>query len=129
MELLLKYKQKLSTTTAQFIFILFPKAVTNWEEVPASLLVHIPDIRFLPSVFCIWLINQMHQEKPANHISYSKYLDCNSAEMIFLNCNNIIPKFTASSYGHRPVKDFDHHTFVIPFHSRSAIAYFLSTRK
>lgn len=55
----------LSTTTTQLLFILFAETVTNWEEVPASLLIHVPNIGFLTCVFCIWLIDQMHQEEPA----------------------------------------------------------------
>lgn len=54
----------LSTTSFQFSFILLTEAVTNWEEVPTTLLVHIPNICFLTCVFCIWFVNQMHQEEP-----------------------------------------------------------------
>lgn len=58
--LLLKY---LAAATAKFIFILFPETVTNWEEVPATLLVHVPNKRFLTSVFCVGFVDQMHQEE------------------------------------------------------------------
>lgn len=54
----------LSTASTKFLFILFAEAVTNGEEVPTSLLVHVPHVRFLTCVFCIWFIDQVHQEEP-----------------------------------------------------------------
>lgn len=56
--------QTLATTSTEFIFILFAEAVTDREEVPASLLIHIPHICFLTCILCIWFVDQMHQEKP-----------------------------------------------------------------
>jgi hypothetical protein len=46
------------------VFILFPEAVSDWEEVPAPLLIEFPDIGFLACVLRVWLVNQVHQEKP-----------------------------------------------------------------
>ena len=54
----------LALSSAQFGFVLFAEAVSNWEEIPATLLIHIPDIRLLTRVLCIGFVNQMHQEEP-----------------------------------------------------------------
>ena len=35
---------------AQLVLVLFPEAVSGWEEVPASLLVHLPHIRLLREI-------------------------------------------------------------------------------
>jgi hypothetical protein len=53
----------LGISTAQLIG-LFSKAIPNRKEVPASLLVHIPDIRLLTRVLCVVLIDQVHDKKP-----------------------------------------------------------------
>jgi hypothetical protein len=42
---------------------LFSKAVSHWEKVPASLLIHIPNVCLLTGIFRIGLIDQVHQEE------------------------------------------------------------------
>jgi hypothetical protein len=54
----------LSTAATQLVFVLLPEAVTDWEEVPAALLVHVPHVRLLTRVLCVRLIDQVHQEEP-----------------------------------------------------------------
>jgi hypothetical protein len=54
----------LATSSSQFILILLAETVTNREEVPAPLLIHIPDVGFLTGVLSVWLVDQMHQEEP-----------------------------------------------------------------
>lgn len=49
--------QLATATAAQFVLILFPEAVTNREEVPASLLVHVPHVRFLTGVLRVRFID------------------------------------------------------------------------
>jgi hypothetical protein len=53
----------LAAATSQFI-ILLSEAVANREEVPAPLLIHVPYICLLTSVFCVWFVDKMHQEEP-----------------------------------------------------------------
>lgn len=48
---------------SKLIFILFPEAVTSWEEIPAPFLVHLPDVRFLSRVLCLIFVNQIHEEE------------------------------------------------------------------
>lgn len=57
--------RKLTATAAarEFILILLTEAVTDWEEVPATLLIHVPDVRFLTGVLCVRFVNQMHKEE------------------------------------------------------------------
>jgi hypothetical protein len=66
----------LATTTSQFI-ILLPEAVTNREEVPTPLLIHIPYICLLTCILCVWFVDEMHKEKPVTKkkTSKCKYLD------------------------------------------------------
>lgn len=42
---------------------MFTETITDWEKVPAPLLIHIPYVRFLTSVFRVRFIDQMHQEE------------------------------------------------------------------
>jgi len=53
----------LAAATSQFI-ILLSEAVTNREEVPAPLLIHVPYVRLLTGVLCVWFVDEMHQEEP-----------------------------------------------------------------
>ncbi len=53
----------LLTSTRELILVLLPEAVTNGEEVPASLCVHVPDVCFLPSVLRVRLADEVHQEE------------------------------------------------------------------
>jgi len=46
------------------LFRLFAETITNREEVPASLLVHVPNIRFLSRVLRVRFIDEMHDEEP-----------------------------------------------------------------
>lgn len=48
---------------SQLILILLPEAVTGREEVPASLLVHLPHVRLLSCMFCFIFIDEIHQEE------------------------------------------------------------------
>lgn len=45
------------------IFVLLPEAVTDREEVPATLRVHVPYVCFLTGVFRVWFIDEMHKEE------------------------------------------------------------------
>ena len=54
----------LSFLATQFRFVLFAEAFTDREEIPASLLVHVPYVSFLTSVFRIRFVDQMHKEEP-----------------------------------------------------------------
>lgn len=49
--------QLATATAAQFVLVLFPEAVTNREEVPASLLVHVPHVRFLTGVLGVRFVD------------------------------------------------------------------------
>ena len=53
-----------ASAATKLIFILFPKAITNREEVPAPPLVHVPHVRLLASVLCLILVDEVHQEEP-----------------------------------------------------------------
>jgi hypothetical protein len=44
--------------------VLFSEAVTDGEEVPAALLVKIPNIRLLASVLRFVLVDKVHDEEP-----------------------------------------------------------------
>ena len=48
---------------AELVFILLPEAVSGGEEVPAALLVHVPDVRLLSRVLSLVLVDQVHQEE------------------------------------------------------------------
>jgi hypothetical protein len=61
----------LAAATSQFI-ILLPEAVTNREEVPAPLLIHVPYIRLLTGVLRVWFVDKMHQEEPVVKRLFSK---------------------------------------------------------
>lgn len=54
----------LALSSAQFRFILFTEAISDREEVPTTLLVHVPYIGLLTSIFRVWFVNQMHQKEP-----------------------------------------------------------------
>lgn len=56
----------------ELLLVLFPEAVTDREEVPAPLLVHVPHVRLLASVFSLILIDQVHQEEPVRQ-TYRRY--------------------------------------------------------
>ena len=47
----------LASTSAQLILILLSEAIASWKEVPASLLVHVPDVCLLTSILRLILIN------------------------------------------------------------------------
>jgi len=61
-----KGAHNLSTASSQFIFVLLSEAVTDREEVPASLLVHVPHVRLLTRVLRVRFVDQVHQEEPAS---------------------------------------------------------------
>ena len=52
-------------SSTQFRFVLFAETVSDGEEVPTTLLVHVPYIGLLTSVFRVRFVDQMHQEEPA----------------------------------------------------------------
>jgi hypothetical protein len=60
----------LATTTSQFI-ILFPKTVTNGEEVPAPFSTHVPHIGLLTCALIIRSVDEMHQEQPVTKRQFS----------------------------------------------------------
>ncbi len=55
----------LALSSAQFYFVLLTEAISDGEEVPTTLLVHIPDVGLLTGVFRVRFVDQMHQEEPA----------------------------------------------------------------
>jgi len=57
----------LTFSSAQFVFVLLTETVTNREEIPATLLVHIPHVRFLACILCVRFIDQMHEEEPKTY--------------------------------------------------------------
>jgi hypothetical protein len=50
-------------TSSDFILILLPETVTNREEVPTSLLIHVPNVCLLTSVLRVRFIDKMHKEE------------------------------------------------------------------
>lgn len=54
----------LTPASTELIFILLAETVSDGEEVPATLLVHIPDVRFLTRVLSVRFVDQVHQEEP-----------------------------------------------------------------
>jgi hypothetical protein len=51
-----------ATTTPPPPIILFPEAVTNKEEVPAPLSIHVPHIGLLACILCIRFVDEMHKK-------------------------------------------------------------------
>jgi hypothetical protein len=52
-----------TTTTAQFVLILFPETIADREKVPTPLLVHVPHKSLLACILRVRLVDQMHQEE------------------------------------------------------------------
>ena len=48
----------------QLALVLLAEAVAGGEEVPAALLVHVPDVGLLASVLRLVLVDEVHQEEP-----------------------------------------------------------------
>jgi hypothetical protein len=61
----------LALSSTQFHFVLFAEAVSDWEEVPTTLLVHVPYIGLLTGVLRVRFVDQMHQEEPVSDTRYT----------------------------------------------------------
>ena len=48
----------------QLALVLLAEAVAGGEEVPAALLVHVPDVGLLAGVLRLVLVDEVHQEEP-----------------------------------------------------------------
>lgn len=53
-----------ASSALQLALVLLAEAVAGGEEVPAALLVHVPDVGLLSGVLRLVLVDEVHQEEP-----------------------------------------------------------------